>query len=414
MQIEILKSQRQFLYGKSEFRLLVGGLGSGKTEGGLLLAIKLLIENRGVDIGYFMPTFSLVKLRGIDGFEKILKKMNLEYIVNKSDTIISVFGFGKIILKSYDIPNNIVSFEVFASVIDELDILKFENAKNVFEKIDDRTRQQGNDKRNTVNIIAVVTTPNQGTKGFVYDFFVNKDSENKEIIKAKTIDNVYLPKGYIKRLRQKYDPIQVKLFTEGEFVNLFENLVYHFYHKENHHTDKTLKDFRELHIGLDFNIGSVIGIVFGIIGNKVYAVYEFKSYDTFEFINNLNAKFKNKDIYIYPDASGKSRKTNASESDVDMIKRANYKVRVKSVNPAVRDRINTVNNLFSKDKLFVNSETCKNLSNALESQGYNKKGEPEKFDTHPSVDDWVDSFGYMLAYKFNKQNKIEHMRIIGY
>jgi len=40
------------------------------------------------------------------------------------------------------------------------------------------------------------------------------------------------------------------------------------------------------------------------------------------------------------------------------------------------------------------------LTNALESQGYDKAGEPEKFDNHPSIDDFCDSAGYFIAYKY--------------
>ena len=72
----------------------------------------------------------------------------------------------------------------------------------------------------------------------------------------------------------------------------------------------------------------------------------------------------------------------------------------KPTNPAVRDRINAYNGLLSHDKLLINTDKCPNLVNALESQGYDKKGEPEKFSDHPAIDDWADSSGYFIAYKF--------------
>ena len=49
--------------------------------------------------------------------------------------------------------------------------------------------------------------------------------------------------------------------------------------------------------------------------------------------------------------------------------------------------------------MFINSDECPSYSNAMETQGY-EKGEPEKWTTHPAVDDYNDSGGYFIAYRF--------------
>src|SRR5690606_25416095 len=98
-------------------------------------------------------------------------------------------------------------------------------------------------------------------------------------------------------------------------------------------------------------------------------------------------------ITVYPDASGKAGRTNASESDIQIIRSAGYAVDCPNANPPVRDRVNSINGLLAHDRLHVNSDKCPNLTDALESQGYDKKGEPEKFDSHPSIDDWNDCAG---------------------
>jgi hypothetical protein len=48
----------------------------------------------------------------------------------------------------------------------------------------------------------------------------------------------------------------------------------------------------------------------------------------------------------------------------------------------------------------INTTKCQRLTNAVESQGYDKKGKPEKFDEHPSVDDWNDGMRYFINSKF--------------
>ena len=44
--------------------------------------------------------------------------------------------------------------------------------------------------------------------------------------------------------------------------------------------------------------------------------------------------------------------------------------------------------MLAHERLSINTTRCQRLTNALETQGYDKKGEPEKWDTHPAIDDW--------------------------
>lgn len=95
-----------------------------------------------------------------------------------------------------------------------------------------------------------------------------------------------------------------------------------------------------IHISIDFNIGGCCSVVWVIENNKPKAVAEFTSHDTYDFVNNL-AKYRNHHITVYPDASGRSGSTNATQSDVGIIESHGYSVDAPPANPAVRDRINS-------------------------------------------------------------------------
>ena len=330
------------------------------------------------------------------GVEEDLNSLGLAYSVNKSNFTISVAGYGDIIFRSYGSPERIISFEIGHAIVDELDTLSKDKAGIVWRKISERVRQSCNG----VNTIAVVTTPDQGITGFVYHKWVKLAKKGYELIKASTYSNPFLPAGYIDQIRENYDSILAELYINGEFVSLNQNKVYHFFDRKKHHTNRTLSERdRVIHIGLDFNIGGCCAVVFVMDNNQPIAVDEFISHDTQDFINRMS-RYKQYKSIIYPDASGNSGRTNASLSDIGMIKHAGFQVLVKPSNPAVRDRVNAYNALLSHDKLLVNTDKCPELTNALETQGYNKKCEPEKFDTHPAIDDWTDSSGYLIAYKF--------------
>lgn len=325
----------------------------------------------------------------------MLTQFNIPFKTNKSEYTIKADGYGDIIFRSYERPERIIAYEVGHSIVDELDTQKLEDAKIVWRKINERNRQP------TIipNSIGCVTTPDMGYNGFIYEKWFKEKQKGYVVYRASTYDNPFLPPEYVQNILNNYDPILADLYLRGEIVSLNQNKVYHFYNRTNHYTNKTIDDFYDLHIGLDFNVGGTVAIVMGIQDNKVYVLKEFVSHDTFDFINNL-AQFKNKKVFIYPDASGNNRKTNASETDIQMIQRAGYTIMVNASNPAVRDRINSVNALLAHNRFFVNSDKCTETSSALENQGYDDKGEPEKWNTHPAADDYVDALGYMVAFRF--------------
>lgn len=394
--IPLTLPQRQFVFSEEPYPAIVGGLGSGKTRAGTMRAVLLLLQNKGVNVGIFLPTYDLLRLRAMPGVEEDLAMMGLKFHVNKSEFKIDVAGYGFIIFRSYDNPSKIVSFEVAHSIVDEIDTLPMDKAALVWRKITERTRQKFDGK----NTIGVVTTPDNGINGFVYHKWVKLQQKGYVLYKASTYSNPFLPKDYAEQILANYDPVLAELYLLGDFVSLNKNKVYHFFDRKKHHVQRVLNEHDTLiHIGLDFNIGGTCAVVFVIDNNAPIAVDEFVSHDTQDFINNLT-RYENKKIIIYPDASGKASRTNASQSDIGMIRQAGYQLQYNPTNPAVRDRINSYNGLLSHGRFFINTDKCPNLTNALETQGYDDRLEPEKFNTHPAIDDWVDSSGYFIAFKF--------------
>ena len=407
---ELLPAQDDFIFSDALYPAIVGGLGSGKSRGGTLRLVTKLLADKGANGAYYMPTYDLINLRAISGVEEDLTLLNVDFRTNKSNYSIEIIGYGSIIFRSYDKPERIIAYEVAHSIVDEIDTLPKDKAGLVWRKISERNRQ----KRAKPNTIGAVTTPDQGVNGFVYEKWVKKQQMGYVLYKASTFKNKHLPDGYTDQILANYDPILAQLYLEGEFVSLNRNKIYHFFDRTKHHVDRSLTTFDTvIHIGLDFNIGGCCAVVFLIVSNNPIAVEEFTSHDTQDFINNLT-KYKDKTCIIYPDASGKAGRTNSSQSDIGMIAQAGYQLQYKPSNPAVRDRINAYNGLLSHDRLLINTNTCPNLTNALETQGYDAKGEPEKWNTHPAVDDWADSSGYFIAYKYPVIRAMQTAKVMGF
>lgn len=399
MTVKMSRPQAEFIFSKSPHPAFLGGFGAGKSQAGTMRLTHLITQDPGIDVSHFFPTYRLAKRRGFAGTLKYLKSLGFATKVNKQDLTINLCDLGSTFyFETFSDPDAIVAFEVAHAVIDELDILPKDDAQYVWQKVTERVRQSCVG----LNTLGCVTTPDQGTAGFCYEKWRTGEnlSDGYHYIKAGTRSNKFLPVGYADQIAKNYDPIAAEAFLNGGWVSFNQNKVYHFFNRVKHHSPRAItKDDTVLHVGLDFNIGGCCAVTFVIDANNPVAVDEFTSYDTRDFVNNLT-RYKGKKVIVYPDASGAAGRTNASQSDISIIREAGFQLNYLSQNPAVRDRINAYNGLLAHNRLLVNTDKCPNLTNALETQGYDKHGDPEKWNAHPAIDDWADSSGYFIAHKF--------------
>lgn len=407
--IPLTVPQKEFVMCKSPYPAMVAGLGAGKTYAATVRFTIQMMQEKGINTLLGMPTYDLLRMRAMPGFEEVLMQIGLPFKTNKSEYFIDVIGYGKIYFRSYDRPERWVAFEVAKTLLDEIDTLPKEKAELVWRKASERTRQ----KCKSGNSIGVVTTPDQGINGFVYQKWVKQAQEGYELIKASTLSNPYLPDSYVQQIRNNYDPILAELYINGEFVQLNDKKVYHFFDRKKHHTDRELKDGERIYIGVDFNVGGCCATVWIIENNTPIAVDEFVSHDTQDFVNNLASRYKSNKLIVYPDASGSKNTSNAVASDIDIINNAGFAVDAPDSNPYVRDRINCLNALLAHERILINTNKCPELTHSLETQGYTDKNEPEKFNEHPAIDDWNDATGYFIHRRFQIMRPAKHIGYMG-
>lgn len=355
----------------------------------------------------------------------MLTEMGYKYKLNKSDKEIHIEDYGKIIFRSMDTPENIVGYETFYTIIDECDILPMEKMDIAYKKILGRNRQvikadgkdipkdwkipmclpkgmEWNIELNCIcwcNQIDVASTP-EGFKWFYKRYVKEFNKDTDLLVRASTYENKHLPKQYISNLEQQYPPNLLKAYLMGEFVNLTSGVVYSYFDRYKHHTDREVEENDILHIGQDFNVGGCCGRIHVIDNGIPKLVDEYSVNDTQSIILHLQKNYPDHKIIIYPDASGNSNKTNSSKTDIRLLKDAGYKIDAPNKNPLVKDRVNTVNNRFYNNEYLVNTNKCPDSTEAFEQQAYDKNGDPEKFDGANTVDDSNDAVGYFIHRKF--------------
>jgi len=405
-EVGVLKHQKEFIKSDSPSTGLVAGFGAGKSYAGVLKTIIKKMQYPSVKVAYYLPTYGHIRDIAFDKFPQLCDELGLFYRLNKSDKELTIQEYGTIIFRNMSEPEMIVGFEVGYSLIDECDILPKQKMDKAFKQILARNRSQLPDGK--PNQVDTVGTP-EGFKWF-YSRFVEHANPSYKLIKAKTMDNPYLPEGYIETLKEDYDEKLLEQYLMGEFVNVNGSQVYHQFDRELHViADMPVNKNYPLMISWDFNINPY-NAVFLIqeIGGIVYVIDNAikKNSPVVDTIEYLKEKFGYLGDYlyeatIYGDASGKSRSQGTAQTNYDIIRNAGWsKFKIKTANPRVQDRINVFNSMLKNGNGSVSIAICSRnveLINDLEQMSYNDKGEVDK--SNQDLSHASDSVGYYLEHE---------------
>lgn len=392
--------QFDYMTAEDPYPAMVAGFGAGKTEAAVLRSIMGKLRYPTLNRGFYEPTYDLVRMIAWPRFEELLTRLDVPYKLYKSPlNYISIEGYGSIIFRSMDTPGRIIGYEHADADVDELDTLKDAEAADVWRRILSRNRQKKPDGK--PNTIGTTTTP-EGFR-FVYRTWKENPKPGYRIIQAPTESNSHLPDGYVDSLRDIYPEALLQAYLMGEFVNLTSGTVYHTFSRELNNTDAVEHRGEHLHVGMDFNVQQMSAVVHVIRDGDPVAVGELTGVlDTPAMIDLIQDRYPEHKITVYPDASGKGRKTvDASTNDLALLRQAGFAVEVDNSNPSVRDRVLAMCSAFCNAKgerrYRVNVRRCPTYAACLEQQAYDKHGAPDKTQ---GLDHAPDAGGYFIAKRY--------------
>ena len=400
MNVELLSHQMK-LINETQARMvcLTGGYGSGKTSGGVHFGISRGFANDGLSGIWVEPTFQLVKRVAIPEWTKTLDALEIPYHEHKAESALSV-GYPsqrfKVFFYSGQHPERIVGQTCAWAVLDEAALL----GEAVFRNVLARVR----DPQAVLSQVACVSTP----EGFnwLYKRFAKEATADTVLIKAKTADNPFLPPEYLENLREQYTDQEFEQYCNGEFVAM-SGAVYSRFDPAIHLKPCENPLDGEIIIGADFNIGKMVWAIGSSVEETVHFFDEQVTYnrnteeagellDTRlrDLFRNHGKRYNPQSIKIYCDASGKARKTSASRTDTAILRSFGFKVLHNASNPAIRDRVNSLNLAFNRRLVYIDSEGAPHLRECVEQQGYDDSGMPQK----TGLDHGADAIGYAIAY----------------
>jgi len=415
----LLPAQAEFLADTITLNVcFVGGMGSGKSNGGAKKAVDLALLNPG-EIGLIASTdFSTAADTIVLQIREELETRRIPFKFNNNNLRITIRppGQAPTVLKTVSYGQPLIGFNAAFFVADEIDTLPEQKAREAWNALSMRVRV------GRVNQMCATSTP-EGYR-FLFRFFcdeVAKDpslASKRRIIHASTLDNPFVPDHYIQNVFETRTPEEAKAYLFGQFVNLVGGTVYYAFNKAVNCTSRTADDFADytMHVGMDFNAGNCNATIsFKADGNS-YTVAELTKIEHVPaMIYELRTKYKHwaqreGGIVIYPDSSGKSPNANASLSSITLLKQAGFQCVYNGNNPSIlKERVPAVNALFRAQQFvngertylhrgFVNHVTCPTLVEGLEQQAFDPStGLPDKRSGH---DHCLDAFGYYVFHRF--------------
>ena len=381
---------------------LSAGYGAGKTRALCAKTLALSVANQGF-VGCVMePTGPLIRDIWQNDFEAFLEQYEIPYSFRASPLAEYVLhlpgGDTKILCRSFENWSRIIGLNLAWVLADEIDTVTPAIAEKAFPKILGRLRS-GN-----VRQFGAASTP----EGFrwMWNTFGTEDARqrpDRKLIKMRTADNPHLPQDFIERLEANYDPSLLKAYLLGEFTNLTTGQVYdRFDRVKRVITDIPDVSREPLRVGCDFNVGNSNAVIGVRLGEKLLLIDEISgAHDTDAMAQEIQRRADGRPVYIYPDASGGNRSTNASRTDIQILESYGFSNQSPKANPPIRDRVASVQALLENGKGQVRLQiaaNCKRTIECLELQSYTEAGDPDK---DAGYDHMNDALGYLVYRDFS-------------
>jgi hypothetical protein len=360
VEVQLTNPQLQFLTSKDPLVFFIAGIGTGKSFSLGHFILNQIYSFPKSNILLVANTYQQLMSATIPALTKLLDDLSIKYK--------SAMGGAKKYLKvnnvivylySLENPDTIRGIEVGSIAGDEICFSKLE----AFNIVMGRLRCKFGSL-----LARFVSSPN----GFnwVYDLI---NSKKAKCIQGKTKDNKFLPKEYYENLVMLYGGEDTPLARQelfGEFVNLTSGSVYYAFDRKKHVNKVSFNSLLPVYVGLDFNIDKMTFTYVqddkGVLKVAQEVVLKDNNSNTFDAAIKIKTDLTNYHVKVVPDSTGKSRKTSAESGKTDHQILKDFGLNVlETSNPRIKDRHNTVNNLFIKNKLIID-ESCTELIKELE------------------------------------------------
>lgn len=348
----------------------------------------------GSKVFYVAPTYKMCKQIIWDDLKEKFIRCRWAKKINESDLTITLVNGSKVYLRSADNPDNLRGVSMDYLVMDEAAMID----QKMWTEV---CRPALSDREGDALFL---TTP-KGKGSWIYELWQGAHSaDNYSAFQYSTLAGGNVSVEEIEAARSELDDKSFRQEYEASFES-YAGSIYYNWDSSKHirKQDKELNKNEILHVAMDFNVSPLVAAICRVNGNEISVIDEIsmEGSNTFEMAEELLNRYPNTRMWVYPDASGQARKTSSNTSDHHILRNAGFVLKVKNINPPVKDRIASVNaSLKTVDgsvKLTVDPK-CRNLIKCISSQVYKEGTQiPDKNGTN-DLSHMNDAIGYLVNW----------------
>lgn len=343
-EISLFPFQQEVFDHKARFKIVAAGRRTGKSYLASVMAYNHCLEHRNQRAILIGPTVSMIRESMWTTLKNIVHKSHLEGLPREMDLELRFINGSRLSLKGFDRPDSLrgISPSPTFIILDEFAFIK----TGAFSEV---VLPMATDPNRKARVL-IISTP-KGVSGDFYQLY-NKGQEENPLWKSWQFTAESVRPDMKEEIALARSTLDLKTF-EQEYCATFNNTgdsVFYNFSRENNVCDiEPLKKGEPVHIAIDFNVKIMASSVFAHRGDQLHCVNEFYgSADTHQLIRRIKSVYKDRDITVYPDASGNARKTSASTgvTDFSLLRNAGFKVLARSKQPPIVDSVNCVNHLL--------------------------------------------------------------------
>lgn len=360
--------------------LYVGGFGSGKTHGGVLLGMVLsamLPGSRGlVGAAEYSLLLDTTRLK----YAELMPQQWIRRWTRRPDNLVLRNG-SEIWFRGLGEPERLKSKEFSWIHIEEASQVGLDTFRMLLGRLRHNAvgarpdRGPGCPLRKRL----FMTTNPEETPGWLYRHFEDEEyrrehglSVNYRRVHAPTFENRFLldvQPDYVERMLQVYDGDYAQIYVHGHTGNLGGRRVYHaFDPRLNVRQDAALRTDLPLRLCVDFNVEPMVWLVAQLTPEGEVVVADEIVVERDALTASACAEFRRRygrwasGLAVYGDASGGARAAQTARTNHDILRAElggipGFAWRIPRRNPPVRDRIILVNGLLCNSRgerrLFV-------------------------------------------------------------
>lgn len=357
-EIDLLPAQRKFIEIPDDIppmtqyiSLYQGGYGSGKTFSGSLKGMLIALRYPKSEGLVGAATYALLSQTTLPKYKEHLDNLGYFYDWNEKRQTLTLSNGSTILFKHFEDPEDLKSIDKHWCEIEEMSQISEASFNMLLSRIRKAPRPEWGDR--FIWQIFGHSNP-QESKGWIYDKFKRNPKPNFKRIIAPTTENYHLPQDFVQNLKDTYSEEYFAINVLGKDDDSDSLLAIKGFN-EDVLVDETLKinPNHPIHLTCDFNIDPMCWYICQDYGDQTYILYEFvvENTDTqsvAHIVCDTLKNYKNHQIIINGDASGKNRTTTGS--NYDMLRRVlseegfyNHKLEILSKNPSIEWRINQFN-----------------------------------------------------------------------